>query len=150
GAQMAFTFKGQGTKYVRLTLTDAQARSASVEHDVLVATSTSSPTWSVVPAFNYSPSSPVSGSPVVFDRSSSVCTMTPCAYAWTDDADGSQLRTGAQMSFTFQSTGTKSVRLTITDAQAHVAAIAQNVSISAPPTQPTPPPPTNAYYVSTA
>jgi len=36
GVQMSFTFRDPGTKYVRLTITDAQSGSASVEHDVMV------------------------------------------------------------------------------------------------------------------
>jgi len=33
---MSFTFSGVGTKYVRLTITDALSQTASVEHDVIV------------------------------------------------------------------------------------------------------------------
>ena len=63
----------------------------------------------LVAAFTYSPSTPVAGSPVSFDGSSSNCAATPCSYTWTDDGDGSTLGTGVQMSFTFQSGGTKFV-----------------------------------------
>src|SRR6266704_2839151 len=52
---MSFTFRDPGTKYVRLTITDAQSRSASLEHDVIVSPSNALP----VPAFTYSPSNPV-------------------------------------------------------------------------------------------
>ena len=38
---MSFTFQGVGTKYVRLTVTDAQSQSASVEHDVVVSQASS-------------------------------------------------------------------------------------------------------------
>src|SRR5207249_12309580 len=67
-----------------------------------------------VAAFTYSPSSPVAGSPVSFNGSSSTCYSSPCSYNWTDDADSSVLGTGATMSFTFSGVGTKYVRLTIT------------------------------------
>src|SRR5439155_1203479 len=43
---MSFTFSGTGTKYVRLTITDALSQTASVEHDVIVSSTavTSVPT----------------------------------------------------------------------------------------------------------
>jgi len=113
GVRMSFTFRDSGTKYVRLTITDAQSRTASVEHDVIVAPSNNP----LVAAFTYSPSNPVTGSPVSFDASSSTCAASPCSYVWTDDADSSLLGTGIRMSFTFRDPGIKYVRLTITDAQ---------------------------------
>jgi len=33
---MTFTFAGVGTKYVRLTITDALGRTSNVEHNVIV------------------------------------------------------------------------------------------------------------------
>ena len=71
-----------------------------------------------VPAFTYTPSSPVAGSPISFDGTLSKCTVSPCSYKWTDDADGSLLGTDVQMSFTFQQSGTKQVRLTVTSSLA--------------------------------
>src|SRR5207249_6672962 len=41
---MSFTFQGTGTKYVRLTVTDARSQVASVEHNVVVGLSASTPT----------------------------------------------------------------------------------------------------------
>src|SRR5205823_3496384 len=113
GVGMSFTFRNPGTKYVRLTITDGASQSASDEHDVIVAPSNNP----LVAAFTYSPSNPVTGSPVSFDASSSTCSASPCSYGWTDDADGSPLGTSVRMSFTFRDAGTKYVRLTITDAQ---------------------------------
>jgi len=123
---MSFTFRDPGTKYVRLTITDAQSRSASLEHDVIVSPSNAPP----VPAFTYSPSNPVTGSPVSFDASSSTCPASPCSYTWTDDADSSLLGTGVRMSFTFRNPGTKYVRLTITDAQSRSASVEHDVMVS--------------------
>ena len=126
GVQMSFTFRDPGTKYVRLTITDAASQSASVEHDVMVSPSNTPP----VPAFTYSPSNPTTGSPVSFDASSSTCSASPCSYSWTDDADGSLLGTGVQMSFTFRDPGTKYVRLTITDAKSQSASVEHDVMVS--------------------
>src|SRR5207253_4854835 len=127
GVQMSFAFRHPGTKDVRLTITDSLSRSASVEHGVAV-----SPSAPLVPAFTYSPSNPVTGSPVSFDGSSSTCSASPCSYSWTDDADHSQLGMGVTMSFTFQDPGTKYVRLTITDAQSRSASVEHNVIVSQP------------------
>jgi parallel beta-helix repeat protein len=222
GVQMTFTFQQTGTKYVRLTITDARALSASVEHDVFVALSASTPTitsftpasgkigavvtitgtnfsgatavrfngtsasFAVVsntsiqtttpsgavtgplsivtpggtavsanaftvfavpiPQFTYSPLAPVTGSPISLDASSSSCFATPCSYRWTDDADGSQLATGITASVTFQQTGTKRIRLTMTDAQSQVADIERDIVVSQPGGGSTV---TGAYYVST-
>src|SRR5207302_11064282 len=87
---------------------------------------------SPAPAFTYSPSKPVTMSPVSFDGSSSTCSASPCSYRWTDDADHSQLGMGVTMSFTFQDPGTKYVRLTITDAQSRSASVEHNVIVSQP------------------
>ena len=92
--------------------------------------STPPPPAPPVAAFTYSPSAPVTGSPVFFDGSSSNCAATPCSYTWTDDADGSTLGTGVQMSFTFQSGGTKFVRLTMVDARSQSASVEHNVDVS--------------------
>src|SRR5439155_1567846 len=83
-----------------------------------------------LPAFTYSPSNPVTGSPVSFDASSSTCPASPCSYGWTDDADSSLLGTGVRMSFTFRNPGTKYVRLTITDAQSRSASVEHDVMVS--------------------
>src|SRR5438132_12237860 len=83
-----------------------------------------------LPAFTYSPSNPVTGSPVFFDASSSTCPASPCSYSWTDDADSSVLGAGVQMSFTFRDPGTKYVRLTITDAQSGSASVEHDVMVS--------------------
>ena len=107
GFKISSTFPIAGTKNVRLTVTDSQLRTSSVVHSVIVSTNAAAP----VPAFTYSPSSPIIGSPVSFDGSSSTCLSLPCSYRWTDDADASQLATGMTMSFTFQGTGTKYVRV---------------------------------------
>jgi hypothetical protein len=42
GATMSFTFQQAGTRYIRLTMTDAQSQTAGIEHDVIVSVSTSS------------------------------------------------------------------------------------------------------------
>ncbi len=128
GVTMSFTFQEAGTKHVRLTVTDAQSQTGSVEHDVVVS---APPPPGPVAAYTYSPASPVVGSAVSFDGSSSTCSASPCSYRWTDDVDGSVLGTGAAISYTFQQAGTKKVRLTMTDAQSRSASVEHDVVVSA-------------------
>jgi hypothetical protein len=49
GAKMSFKFANAGTKYVQLTVTDAQNRSSSVMHQVVVAAAKASPTPTPTP-----------------------------------------------------------------------------------------------------
>jgi len=145
GVKMSFTFQDAGTKYVRLTVTDGKSQRASVEHDVIVSQSqTLSPP---VPAFTYSPANPVVGSAVSFDGSSSTCAAAPCSFLWTDDVDNSQLGTGITISLTFQTAGTKKVRLTVTDAQSRAASVERDVIVS---DTSNPPVVAGAFYVSTS
>jgi parallel beta-helix repeat protein len=114
-------------------------------------TATTANTFTVIvpppnPSLTYSPASPVTGSPVSFDASSSSCFATPCSYRWTNDADNSQLGTGSTLSLTFPQAGTKFVRMTITDARAQSASVEQNITVSTSGT----PDPSGTYYVSTA
>jgi parallel beta-helix repeat protein len=130
GAIISATFQSTGTKYVTLTVTDSRNRSGSVEHDVIVSTSSSISTPPPVPTFTYSPTAPTPGTAVSFNGSATSCSATPCSYQWTDDLDSSVLGTGAIMSFTFQQTGTKYVRLTVTDAQSQLASVEQDVVVT--------------------
>ena len=168
GQTMSFTFRGIGTKYVRLTVTDAAGQAASVEHDVYVAAPAASPTPTPAPSptptpapsptpsptptptptlpaapspsFVYSPSSPVTGQPVTFDGITSTCLAGPCSFRWTDDADSSLLGTGSMMAFTFHDVGTKYVRLTVVDALGQTASVEHDVYLAAPAPSPTPAP----------
>jgi hypothetical protein len=127
GLTLVFTFTDVGTKYVRLTITDALGRSVSVEHNVVV-TAPLPPTAT----FTYTPSSPVTGSPVKFDGNASSCAAKPCTYKWTDDGCPSpcgDLGTGLTLVFTFVDVGTKAVRLTVTDALGRSATVEHNVVV---------------------
>jgi hypothetical protein len=132
GPTLQFTFQGVGTKYVRLVVTDALGRAATVEQNVPVGQGPLPPTAS----FAYSPSSPVTGSPVSFDASTSVCTSAPCSYSWSDDGSPTRpshvlypLGSGPTLQFTFQGVGTKYVRLVVTDALGRAASVEQDVQV---------------------
>ena len=90
--------------------------------------------------FTFSPNSPVAGSAVKFDGSSSTCAETPCSYSWAGDGgpNGQNLNewplgTGDAFSYTFSDAGPKYVRLTLTDAQNRTATVEHDVVVSAPP-----------------
>src|SRR6185503_10127550 len=76
---------------------------------------------------------PMTGSAVSFDGTLTTCSASPCSYRWTDDADGSVLGTGAKMSMTFQQAGTKSVRLSVTDAQPATKSVMHDVIVATSP-----------------
>jgi hypothetical protein len=158
GQSIQFTFHDLGTKYVRLVVTDASGRSATVEHDVFVGGSTT-PTNPPIANFTYSPGSPISGSPITFDASSSTCDDAPCSYAWSDDGSPTRpnpvvypLGTGEVLQFTFWTAGIKYVRLVVTDAQGRTATIEHDIAVTAtsgpPPPPPPPPTPTASFSYS--
>jgi hypothetical protein len=133
GPTLVFTFTDIGTKFVRLTISDALGRSASVEHNVVVAGPLPTPTPAGPTAsFTYNPSSPAAGSPVTFDAHASSCAAGPCTYKWTDDGCPSpcgDLGTGLTLAFTFTDVGTKYVRLTVIDALGRSATVEHNVAV---------------------
>ena len=96
-------------------------------------TPTAAPTPSgPIARFTYSPSSPVTGSPVTFSGQVSSCAASPCTYKWTDDGCPSpcgDLGTGLNLVLTFVDVGTKYVRLTVTDALGRSATVEHNVVV---------------------
>jgi hypothetical protein len=92
-------------------------------------------------AYVYSPTAPAAGQAVSFDASSATCADVPCTYSWADDGtDGSggtqwPLGSGKTMSFTFQGTGVKNVRLVVTDADGDTNSTMKSITVgtTAPP-----------------
>ncbi|HWK27769.1 MAG TPA: DUF4082 domain-containing protein, partial [Solirubrobacter sp.] len=73
-------------------------------------------------AFSFAPAAPVAGRETTFTASTGTsCPAAPCTYSWTDvgsDGTGSwPLGSGSTLRFTFQNSGTKYVRLAVTDAR---------------------------------
>ena len=99
-----------------------------------------------VAAYVYSPTAPATGQAVSFDASSATCADAPCTYSWADDgSDGSggtqwPLGSGKTLSFTFQGTGVKNVRVTVTDADGDSDSTMKSITVSsAPPADTTAP-----------
>jgi hypothetical protein len=97
-------------------------------------------------SFTYSPTAPVTGQAVTFNGASSTCPDGPCTYEWSDDGGRTRpipalwpLGSGQTLSFTFSGTGTKYVRLVVTDATDQTATVEHNVVVEEP--APPPPPP---------
>src|SRR5207302_324899 len=123
------SFSAAGNYVLRLTASDG-ALSTSADVSIIVNPAPPVTPAPPVPVFTFSPSSPVVGSPISFNASSSTCHASPCSYNWTDDADKSVLGTGATMSFTFSVVGPKYVRLTVTDAQSQTTSVEHDVIVS--------------------
>jgi PKD repeat protein len=93
--------------------------------------------------FDFSPAAPVVGQSVSFSFSGT-CSATPCSYTYGNlQGDGSYATfgTSANASFTYQFTGTKTVKLTVTDSQSRSDSITKDVVVGSNTTPPPPPPP---------
>src|SRR4051795_8565351 len=105
-----------------------------------------------VAAYAYAPASPTVGQAVSFDAASATCDDTPCTYTWEDDGgdgpagDQWPLGSGKTMAFTFQETGVKNVRVTVTDVDGDTATTMKAITVgaAAPPPDTTPPADTTA------
>ena len=112
-------------------------------------TSPASRTWSVaVPptpaaptaSFTWSPQNPQDPPATVTFTSTGTCPATPCTYEWRHGPPGNEpIGTGQTASWTFQSTGAKTVVLRVTDSLGRFAEATNTITVSnsAPP----PPPP---------
>ena len=93
--------------------------------------------------FSFTPTAPVTGQPVTYTFTGT-CSVTPCTYSYANrQADGSFLEfaSTASASFTYQNVGGKTIRLTVTDAQARTATTQKDITVGGGGT-PTPSPTT--------
>jgi PKD repeat protein len=85
--------------------------------------------------FDWSPADPADPPVAVDFTFTGTCQATPCSYSW--DHAGAVFATTRDASFTYQAAGTKTVTVTVTDAQNRSATITRSFQVAASP----PPPP---------
>jgi hypothetical protein len=149
GCAIDFTFELIGSKYVKLTVTDGDGDVDSNKQSFDVS-SVSSPPPPDIPADAVwtAPSGAVAGTAVTLDGTASTGDA-PLTCRWSfENADGSSVldtRTGCRISYTFAQSGTKYVRLTVTDVDGDTDSSRQSFAVA-----PVPPPDLPADAVWTA
>lgn len=120
-------FTSAGTFPVTLTVTDNGGATNSTTQPVQVGTPMQAP----VASFTFSPSSPIVGSPVVFNASSS---YDPdgviVSYQWDLNGDGTVDTNGVTGQVTYSSPGAAVVRLTVTDNSGLSTSTTQTIVVS--------------------
>ena len=85
-------------------------------------------------SFAWSPQNPQNPPVQVTFTSTSTCPATPCTYEWRHGPPGNEpIGTGPTASWTFQSTGTKTVVLKVTDSAGRVAEATNNITVGSAP-----------------
>jgi PKD repeat protein len=120
-------FVTAGTFSVSLTVTDNGGASNTTTQPVQVG----SPLQAPVALFTYSPASPIVGTPVVFNASSSYDPDgTIVSYQWDLNGDGSTDTSGAMGQVIYSTPGTALVRLTVTDNSGLSSSSTQTIVVS--------------------
>jgi PKD repeat protein len=152
GCSVSYTFQQAGTKHVKLTVTDADGDTDSNKQSFSVASTSEPPppdtpasaVWSV-------PSEAVVGVPVALEGGGSTGDA-PVSCNWSfENADGStvwETHSGCSLLFTFQLTGTKHVKLAVTDADGDTDSNKQSFSVASAPTPPPPDLPADAVWTA--
>jgi hypothetical protein len=144
GTTASRSFGTEGLKTVRLRVVDDDG-AAAVSTATVQVSSTAGPTLPAPAArFTVTPAAAVTGTQVTFDGSGSTCGAPPCSYTWKDVGPNGTgdwpLGSGTVISFTFNGTGTKYVRLTLTDALDRTATANREVVVTASSGEEPPPP----------
>lgn len=165
GTMLYQTFHSAGDRLIRLTVTNRKGRSSSTmktigvsaappadgdgdgvgdAQDVCPSIAGSAPDGcpSPTPDFSFTPSAPSVGQQVSFDASTTACPATPCSYVWSNGS--TVFASGQTASFTYQTSGVKTVTLKVTDGQNRSASVSQAVTVidvSPPPPSPGEPSP---------
>ena len=125
GNPVNHSFNVPGTYTVTVTVTDANAMTATVPADILVNPLTLAVTIS-------GPTTGTLGTAVTFTATGSGGT-TPYTFAWTATGGSPASGTGASFSTTYSTEGTFNVSVTITDANANMPIASQSVTVVALP-----------------
>ncbi len=137
GCRIEFTFQIADTKYLKLTVTDAEGETASNRQSFAVKAA-SSPTPPV--AIWTAPQGVEVGVPVTLDGSTSTG-AAPLTCTWSIESEGGSVlasKSGCKTTYTFAAAGTAFVRLTVTDAEGKTASNRQSFAVKAA-SSPTPP-----------
>jgi PKD repeat protein len=127
GNGIQHSFSSAGQESVRLVVTDSASESASVVRQIRVNAPPS-------PAFDHSPQSPAVGQSVAFDATDTTddAALADSGFSWDLDGDGDfGDATGRQVSQTYLTPGSRTVRLRVTDAQGTSATTSDAVSVAA-------------------
>jgi PKD repeat protein len=123
GVTASHTYPSAGTFTIVVTVTDDRDGSASTQQAVTVSAPTAAFTWTA------------SGSTVNFDaRTSTDVGSTITAYRW--DLGDATTDSGATISHTYASPGTRTVTLTVTDAAGNTDTDVQQVTVALPVSNP--------------
>src|SRR3989449_591752 len=127
GSSVLHTYQAAGSYIVGLTITDANGQTASATQTITVASPPPPPPLTT--SFTFSPSTPDAGQSVSFTGSGSGGTQ-PYKYSW----DFGDLGTGSGSStnHTYQSAGSYSVTLSVTDAGGLIAKASRTITVNAP------------------
>jgi PKD repeat protein len=127
-ASVSHSFPTSGTKTVRLRVTDNEGLTDDATKTVTVGNRAPSP------SFGYSPPFPVTGQAITFTSTSSDPDGSIASQAWDLDNDGSfDDGTASSASHSFPTSGSKTVRLMVTDNDGTSAVATSSVSVGGRP-----------------
>ena len=125
GSSVSHTYQTTGSYAVALTVTDSSGQKTSTTQTVTVA---SPPPPPLATSFNFNPSSPDAGQSVSF-KSSTSGGAQPYQYSW--DFGDSGTGSGSSVSHTYQTGGSYTVALTVTDSAGQVAKASHTITVNA-------------------
>jgi PKD repeat protein len=128
GQEVSHTYDALGTKTVTLTVTDSAGETTAVSRDLEVV--------------NVPPTAAVTCSPERVRRNEAIaCSGSgsedaegPISYAWDVNGDGFNDGTDPTEQFSFPTSGSRNIRLQVTDSDGTTAIASDSVHVSAPPT----------------
>jgi len=126
GGSVSHTYQTTGSYTVALTVTDSSGQKTSTTQTVTVV---SPPPPPLATSFSFNPSSPDAGQSISFTGSASGGT-TPYQYSW--DFGDSGTRSGSSVNHTYQTGGSYTVTLTVTDAGGQVAKASHTITVNTP------------------
>jgi len=127
GSLVLHMYQAAGSYIVGLTITDANGQTASATQTITVASPPPPPPLTT--SFTFSPSTPDAGQSVSFTGSASGGTQ-PYKYSWDFGDSGSG--SGTSVTHAFQTGGSYTVTLTVTDVGGLVAKASQTITVNAP------------------